>query len=317
MKKNLFSILVYVIVLYLWLSSIGFAADYIGPIINTHSQYDHKIEIEEVISIVKDAGIYKVILSVRGNRTNEDVLMAAKTYPNIIVPSARTKFRFYLNGHQRWYDYIDDISRNDQFVGLQELILYHAAKVSRRGQKVAPEQIVNSQDKQVEYAVAMAKIKGWPVTLHYEFRSLQEDQRRQYFADMTKLLANHPDQSFALMHMGQLDATDVEQLINAHANIYFHLSMTANLYRLSTIPWTFIFVEDGEIGQLQPQWKTILERYPKRFLLAFDGVFARVWRRRYVRDVQEWRAALGTLNKNTADLIARGNAERLWPAIRK
>jgi len=295
----------------------GTSTDYVGPIINTHAQYDHMIEINEVIRIIKKARISKVILSGRGKRFNKDVIAAAKAYPNIVVPAARTKFPFYFNGGDRWYGYIDDSAHSKSIMGLQELLLYHAAKVNPQGIEVAPEIVVCAQDRRIEHAVAIAKVKGYPITLHYEFRFLNEGKRRKYFADMVKLLRAHPDQAFALMHMGQLDTVDVERLIKDHANVYFHLSMTANVHRVTLYPWTFMFIEDGEIGQLQPQWKDLLELYPERFLIAFDGVFANIWRQMYVRDAREWRAALGMLTKRTADLIAHENAERLWPTFHK
>ncbi|MFC1821029.1 amidohydrolase family protein [Thermodesulfobacteriota bacterium] len=308
----------------IFLLSIGcitttFAAstNYVGPIINTHTQYDHKIEIDEVLRIVKEARISKIILSGRGNRTNKDVIAAAKVYPNIIFPAARTKFNFYFNGGESWSSYLDSISHSKLVIGLQELLLYHAAKINSQSIEIAPEIVVRAQDSRIARAISIATLKGYPITLHYEFRFLDERKRQQYFADMEKLFRAHPDQTFTLMHMGQLDKLDIELLIKDHSNVYFQLSMTANVHRGTHYPWTFMFVEGGEIGQLQPQWKDLLERYPERFLLAFDGVFTNLWRRDYVRDAQEWRVALGTLTKQTADLISHGNAERLWPIFHK
>ena len=98
MTKKLLSALGIALVFWLWHAGLGFGTDYVGPIINTHTQYDHRIEIDEVIRIVKKARISKIILSGRGKRTNEDVIAATKAYPNTVFPAARTKFGYYIKG---------------------------------------------------------------------------------------------------------------------------------------------------------------------------------------------------------------------------
>ena len=76
-----------------------------------------------------------------------------------------------------------------------------------------------------------------------------------------------------------------------------------------------MFKESGAVGELRADWKDILAAHADRFLFAMDGVFSNQWRRRSVRDIQEWRAALATMPKQAADLIAHKNAERLWPGL--
>ena len=69
--------------------------------------------------------------------------------------------------------------------------------------------------------------------------------------------------------------------------------------------------------ELLPEWKKILTDNADRFLFAMDGVTPKQWRKRSVRDVQEWRAALGAIPKEAADLIAHKNAERLWTGLNR
>lgn len=291
-----------------------------GPMISTHSQYDDDIEIDEVVRILKQARVSKVLLSPRLKRPAEDVLQAAWQYPGLVVPLAKTKVRDYLRGTPGWSAHLEKIGASTGFQGLQELLLFHAAKLNRRGETLAPEITVGAGQQRVAQAIALAGAKGWPVTLHHEFRYLgnQGGPRRQTFLDeLEALFRKHPNQAFTLTHVALLEREEVEALIQAHPNVFFQLSMTANVYRAQPFPWTPVFVDGGELGELQPAWKKLLEAYPDRFLLAFDGVFAWSWRTDVVPEAREWRAALGRLDEKAARRIGHENAERLWPALRR
>ena len=290
-------------------------AGYSGRIINTHAQYDQTIETDEIVAILKKATISKVIISGRARRFNEDILAAAKKYPGLIFASARTKFRFYLEGHEKWGDYLGNVARNPKFIGMQELLLYHAEKISPRGRKLAPEMVVGTDSRQIQDAVSVSLDRKWPVVLHYEFAVLSADRKKRFMNDLETLLRKHPGHAFSLMHMGLLRIGEVKRLIETHKNVYFHLSMAANVYRETGFPWTFMFKENGAVGELRADWKDILTAHPNRFLYAMDGVFSIQWRRRSVRDIMEWRVALGSMPKEAADLIAHKNAERLWPGL--
>ncbi len=297
-----------------WSSPVKMAG-YSGRIINTHAQYDQTIETDEIVAILKRATVSKVIISGRARRFNEDILAAAEKYPGLIFASARTKFRFYLEGHEKWGDYLGDVARNPKFIGMQELLLYHAEKISPRGRKLAPEMIVGTDSRQMQDAVSVSLDRKWPVVLHYEFAVLSADRKKRLMSDLETLLRKHPGHAFTLMHMGLLRIGEVKRLIASHKNIYFHLSMAANVYRETGFPWTFMFKESGAVGELRADWKDILAAHADRFLFAMDDVFSNQWRRRSVRDIQEWRAALATMPKQAADLIAHKNAERLWPGL--
>ena len=313
------------ILIYRVLAAITFAVTsphamggYDGYLISTHSQYDDQIAIEEVAGILHEAGISKAILSNRGQLTNSGFLRAVQRYPVLLYPVIRTKTRFYLQPDiYHWKDYVANAVGSGRYSGFQEVLLFHAAKVNRHGQRLAPEVRVRIADPRVEVLIKAALDNNWPVTLHYEFGDLANSQKEMLLDEMEKTLTEYRELKFTLMHMGQLDPEAVHMLIERHSNLHFHLSMTANVYRRSQRPWAFMFMRDGETGVLQPRWKALLEEYPNRFLLTFDGVFPWIWRRFVRDDVAEWRAALETLPSMTADLIAHGNAERLWPVLRQ
>jgi len=73
-------------------------------------------------------------------------------------------------------------------------------------------------------------------------------------------------------------------------------------------PWTDMF--EGE--ELAAEWKTLVLRYPDRFVLTIDNVWPEHWSERYVQQVELWRNALGKLPSEVAHAVAHGNAERLW-----
>ena len=195
-----------------------------------------------------------------------------------------------------------------------EIILAHAAKGRR-----APEVNVAASAPQVEAAIQRAIAKGWPVVLHYEFRWLTgafgPSGRATRMTELKSLLSQHPQHSFALIHMGQLDATDAAELLAAHSNLVF-LTSHANPLTVneSRQPWTNMFAG----GELAADWKALLLRHPERFVLAFDNVWREHWSGKYVQQVELWRSALGKLPAEVAHAVAHGNAERLWklpPAI--
>jgi len=213
-------------------------AEYSGYIINTHSQYDDQIPIEEIVGILNKSGITKIILSNRGKVSNKDVLLAAQQYPDLIYPAIRTKTGAYLRQDKRkWRKYIKKTVRSGKFVGFQELLLYHAPKTSKKGKKLAPEVFVRVDDQRIKTVIDAARDNGWPVPLHYEFRAVNNKRKDAFFAQMRAILDKYPKQAFTLMHMGQLDPGEVRAFLDRHTNLYFHLSMTANVYRRSQYPW--------------------------------------------------------------------------------
>ena len=68
---------------------------------------------------------------------------------------------------------------------------------------------------------------------------------------------------------------------------------------------------------LPPRRKDLFIAYPDRFILGFDNVWARHWRKIYVPQVLLWKKALGGLPEGAAQQISHGSAERLWNVMEK
>ena len=73
-------------------------------------------------------------------------------------------------------------------------------------------------------------------------------------------------------------------------------------------PWSNMF----KGRRLAPDWKAVVTRYPKQFVMAFDNVFPRHWGKFYIKQVRLWRKALAKLPSDVAHGLAHRNAERLW-----
>ncbi len=61
------------------------------PIIDAHSQVDHKIDLEKVIRLMDKGGVSRTILSTRGKVTPNQLISFASRHPDRITPSVRTK----------------------------------------------------------------------------------------------------------------------------------------------------------------------------------------------------------------------------------
>lgn len=278
------------------------------PIIDAHSQIDENVPVAQVLEFAARAGVTQVLLSARGRVTTAQVLDLGSTHPVCIVPSVRTKGRAFDENRPGYYTLLDEQFKEPAFRAMSEIILVHAPKGRR-----APEVNVAADTPQVKEAIRRAIAKGWPIVLHYEFRWLTSaygtGARARRMAELKSLVSQHPQHRFALIHMGQLDASDAADLLAAHSNLVF-LTSHANTLVVdeSRQPWTNMFAD----GDLAPEWSALLLRHPDRFVLAFDNVWPEHWSEKYVKQVELWRKALGKLPVAVAHAVAHGNAERLW-----
>ena len=126
---------------------------------------------------------------------------------------------------------------------------------------------------------------------------------------MEELLKANPDHPFALNHLGQLTAPEVQRLITNHQNIYFLTAHTNPvIIRHSKQPWVNMF--KGET--IAKEWQELLLRHPDRFIFALDNVWEKHWKEFYLEQMVYWRKARADLPSEVAHTVAHGNAERLW-----
>ena len=161
-------------------------------------------------------------------------------------------------------------------------------------------------------ALGYARREGWPLILHIEFGAAGP-QREALMRQLETLLADHPEQAFALIHMAQLDHSTARRLLAAHGNIYFITSHANPIFvakRGKNQPWTNMFATFGT--RLSGEWQEVIVAHPDRFILGFDNVYPEDWGDFYLSQVGLWRRALSEVPPDVAHAVAHDNAERLW-----
>jgi len=272
--------------------------------IDAHSQADQDIALENIVELMKDAGVKQTILAARGKRDSFDIADLAEEYPDQVIAAVRTKSKHYIRNTNKYYKLLKQQLDSGRFHAMAELLLYHAQKGDR-----ADEVIVYPDDARVTAAFEAASKHGWPVILHIEFAALRGDQREKYFTALERFLDEHPEHPVALIHMGQLSAVDVKMLIDKHANLYFLMSHCNPVSIEGTSqPWVNMFKD----GVLAPEWESLVVSNYSRFIFALDNVWPEQWRNGYKEQVQLWRKALAKLPVEAANAVAHGNAESLW-----
>ncbi len=273
------------------------------PFIDAHSQVAAGLDLNEIIPLMDKAGVRRVLLSARNDRSPEEIADFAAAHPGRITAAVRTKGNAF-NRNTRAFDALlqTQLGRRE-FSAMAEVILWHA----RKGNK-APEMIVPLDSPQAQKALSLALQKGWPFIAHIEFAAAGGDRDR-FMEKFEATARSHPGHPFALIHMGQLDAAEASRLIQAHPNVYFLTSHSNPINTAeSNQPWSNLFL--GE--RLAPEWKALFIKHRGRFVLAFDNVFAEHWGVFFLEQAALWRRALADLPADVAHAVAHGNAERLW-----
>ena len=272
--------------------------------IDAHSQVDHRvIPLQAVISLMQQGGVSHTILSARGKLKGKAFQAFASQYPEYITAAVRTKGKPYSSGAPKYYMALKAQVDSGKYRAMAEVLLYHAKK----GDK-APEYMISADDKRVLAALAYAVENHWPFVVHIEFASLG-NKKKKVMESLEALLGQHPEHPFVLSHLGQLQATGCQRLIEGHNNIYFHTGWTNPVaLKNSNQPWVNVF--HGQ--RLAPEWRELFTLYPERFVFALDNVFVEHWSSLYVKQMEYWQKALADLPPQAAHLIAHGNAERLW-----
>ena len=276
-----------------------------GPIIDVHSQIDEKTDLDGVIEKMNKAGVVQAILSARFKQPSEDVIGLAKRYSGRIIPAAKSKTRAFTKGDGWSPDIAAREFKKYDYRAIAELILWHAAKQSVGAGKAA----IEPDDPRLTPFLDLARSKGFPLVLHFEFAAMGGSERDRYMAKMETFAAANRDVPVGLIHMGQLGTDEAARLLPKHPNLFF---ITSHSNPVSTdesrLPWTKMF--SG--STLAPAWRALVLRHPDRFVLGFDNVFHFQWNDKFLPAVAYWRKALAGLPDAIAHKVAHGNAERLW-----
>ena len=273
------------------------------PFIDAHSQVAAGLDMNEIIPLMDKAGVRRVILSARNDRSPDEIADFAAANPGRITAAVRTKGNAFNRNTPGFDALLKAQLGRREFSAMAEVILWHA----RKGNK-APEMIISLDSPQAQKALSLALQRAWPFIAHIEFAAAGWD-RDSFMEKFEATARSHPGHPFALIHMGQLDPGEAGRLIQAHPNVYFLTSHSNPINKAeSNQPWANLF--SGE--RLAPEWKALFIKHRDRFVLAFDNVFAEHWGPFFLEQAALWRGALADLPAEVAHAVAHGNAERLW-----
>ena len=286
------------------------------PIIDAHSQADQHIEFDEIIRVMDEARVSRVILTLRGSRQPEELASLASRHPDRITAAVRTK-GYMSRAGQSFRQMFRKQLLMPEFGALGEVLMWHeeksAASVMRGDGTVGPPpKVVFAPDHpRVQGVLIAAKKRGWPFVAHVEFRNIPtEGEFDEYINKFEFMLSRNPDHPFLLNNMGYLEAKQVERLIESHQNIHFIPSWSNPISAEGQHGQRFVNMFEGK--SLSPEWRELIVRYPERFVLGLDNVMAQHWGSFYIRQIALWRQALGELPDHVAHAVAHINAERLW-----
>jgi predicted TIM-barrel fold metal-dependent hydrolase len=229
-----------------------------------------------------------------------EVVRAAEQYPGRFIPAIDSKATTEAISLRR----VESEINSGRFQAVGEVLIYHEAKPYAHAERFTYTFDTPFIARTLDYAFA----NHWPAIVHIEFASMSDTERPAYQKMLEDALAAHPDNAFLLNNLGTLTPELAATLLAAHPNLYL-LTSTTTPYAINDHPhWTNMFRNRS----LNAAWTQVVERYPDRFLCAFDNVTAGRWQHTYLQDVDLWRDALGALPPDVARALAHGNAERLW-----
>lgn len=145
--------------------------------------------------------------------------------------------------------------------------------------------------------------RGFPVSVHQDTGSTGQPSAQQYVPAFERMLEAVPEATVVWCHAGstralrphdQLDL--VGRLLGRHGNLVVEVS------------WVLLdqVVADGEVD---PRWVGLVASHPDRVVVGSDTVADHATVSRRGEQVQRFLAALPGADR---ELVARGNADRLW-----
>ncbi|MEI8195367.1 MAG: amidohydrolase family protein [Phycisphaerae bacterium] len=208
--------------------------------------------------------------------------------------------------------------KNCKFVG--EIMLAHADKI-RGDYNINFERYINPSAPILNSLLSYVDV---PIMIHWEAYNIERD-----LANIKQMLDTHRTKTFIWVHCGFAHPPLIDDMLSQHSNLVATLSKL-ELIRTSE-SWLSSTHEDlggynvrhkdymdklntgmlDSDGEIKSEWKTLLEKYPDRFMFATDS--HKTYRQeKYDNIVSVWRNILGKLDEDLAKMIAHDNAMRIF-----
>jgi len=264
------------------------AADYAGRLIDAHSHLPSAQAIDAYVAAMKRHDVAKVVLLGVGGVQKDDaawIAAASRKYPDRVIAGVPVPDPTSPDAAAR----LDaDLGRGQGRV-IGEV---HVRQVSRKIDR-------DPSDPTFGKVLEVSARRAVPVVIHQEL-----DERAA--ARLEAALAAHPKATIVLAHGGSVAPSVLAPLLGRHANLVVDLS-GMHFQRKPALA--------TETGPLDPEWKTLIERMPDRFLIGIDVWAPRLFEPKMLDRLMRWtRRVLGELSPAAAERVAWKNAARLYRA---
>lgn len=191
------------------------------------------------------------------------------------------------------------ISRYDGWSGIGEVLLRHDDLT-----EITHGENARASHCALDGILDVCAQRGWPFTFHQDASSAGRSGQREYVGEVRAMLDRHPDVSQVWAHAGssrRIEPDDhpalIAEMLDAHPALHIDLS------------WVVLDRIVVESKRIAPDWRDLILRHPERFVLgsdafgSLDGLAGSIKQREQL---------LGGLPAKERDLLAVGNARRLW-----
>ncbi|MBT3350797.1 MAG: amidohydrolase family protein [Nitrospinaceae bacterium] len=194
-------------------------------------------------------------------------------------------------------------------LGIGEIGPYHFDKKARMGIIHFPLNFGPMAE-----VAALAEKKDIWLELHTEPRTPDgRSFERELFGGIAYLFRRYPKLKLILSHTGMTTTKNARSLLKKYPNLMMNLKMVRPGGFLS---WDHLGPISNAKDELFEDWARLMEEMPRRFMIGTDSRFGteQYTGKRYGRGILKLRNILGTLAPAASNLIAHGNAKRLFGA---
>ncbi len=191
------------------------------------------------------------------------------------------------------------------YIGVGELGLYHFNKSGRQMTIRYPPNF----EPFVKVVETIAN-KGYWILLHAETVDPNGvSYEETFFSGIELLYKRIPNLKLIIAHTSTTNPDNVRSMLHQYPNLMIDFKIVKKLKY-----WWYTEPVNNANRELHEDWANLFESMPKRFMVGTDRKFyrRRMNAKKYIRKNNRLRNILGTLNSNAAQLIAYGNAKRLF-----
>ncbi|MCH2200681.1 MAG: amidohydrolase [Fuerstiella sp.] len=164
---------------------------------------------------------------------------------------------------------------------------------------------------------------GLPVSIHHNVAPVSHDgidRKTRYLDELLSAFDGFPDTQFIWCHSGisrrivvddLISIIDEQVLAKHHDHVCIDLSWVVfeNYLLKRDSAGKLVIDSDGDPA-IEETWLSLIEKYPRNFILGSDkvGIF-----QNYRREIRKYNALLKALCEQTRILVANGNFQRVMP----